>query len=400
MIPTEEISDFSLGRNPRILFGAGSLAQLADEAVLLGRNALLVSGSKSLEQAGHIQRLSKDFEDAGLSWRQIRIPGEPTVDMIDTAVAEHHGQDIDLVIGIGGGSALDAAKAIAGLLPSGDSVMDYLEGVGAGKTYSGPALPWIAVPTTAGTGSEATRNAVISRHGPEGFKKSFRDEQLIAQLALVDPDLLIGCPLPQLAANGMDALTQLLESYVSTRANPVTRALAWSGMTHFRDGFARLWDSASADPAGRAHTALASLLSGICLANTGLGAVHGLASPLGAIRPIPHGVACGTLLSETVAQNIAALKHRQADSPALADFAALGELLCQRSIPDPEQARQALLEQLRAWTEAWQLPRLGTFGLLAEEIDRVVAGARGSSMQTNPVVLSDAELAQILRQRL
>lgn len=394
------IAPFAWGLAPRILFGAGSLERLAEEAAALGRRLLLVSGSASLEQSGRLQRLEQAFAQAGLGWQRLSVPGEPTVEMIDQALDEYRGQGLELIIGIGGGSVLDAAKALAGLLPLTDSVQDYLEGVGSDKAYEGPALPWIAVPTTAGTGSEVTRNAVISRHGPDGFKKSFRDERLIARLALVDPDLLLGCPLPQLAANGMDALTQLLESYISSRANPLSRALAWSGMEHFRQGFPRLWDSAGEDAEARSATALASLLSGLCLANTGLGAVHGLAAPLGAIRPIPHGVACGSLLAATVALNCQALSERAPDSPNLNDLAQLGRLLSGRDLPDPVQARQALVEQLEQWSEQWRIPRLGQFGLLAEDIPWVVARARGSSMQTNPIYLEDRELSELLQQRL
>jgi alcohol dehydrogenase class IV len=396
----QHINPFQSSQAPRILFAAGGLSRLADECSRYGENLLLVSGRHSLQAAGHLERLHRDFRRLGLRWQQVRIDTEPTVEMIDGAVARHRHSGIDTVIGIGGGSALDAAKAIAGLLPSGAYIMDHLEGVGAQRPYQGPALPWIAVPTTAGTGSEATRNAVITGQGPNGFKKSFRDDRLVASLALIDPDLLIGCPQQQLAANGMDALTQLLESFVSTRANPISRSLALTGMEHFRDGFPRLWETAGEDPWGRQAAAMASLLSGLCLANTGLGAVHGLAAPLGALHPIPHGVACGTLLAETVALNIRALEQRLPDSPALDDFARLGRLLNRHTLSDDQQARASLIAQLRDWTQRWQLPRLGPFGLQASDIPAVVAGARGSSMQTNPLPLTDPELADLLRQRL
>jgi len=234
-------------------------------------------------------------------------------------------------VGIGGGSALDAAKAIAGLLRVGDSVMDYLEGVGPEKPYTGPAVPFIAVPTTAGTGSEATKNAVLSRHGRDGFKKSFRDERLVAQHALVDPDLLIGCPPELIAANGMDALTQLVESWTSLRANPFTDALALSGLEAARDALLPWYENAGGPAditeAARSRMAYASLISGITLAQVGLGAVHGLASPLGAFFPIPHGVVCGTLLAEATDINIRAMRERDRHNPALARYARLAEIL-------------------------------------------------------------------------
>ena len=223
---------------------------------------------------------------------------------------------IDAVIGIGGGSALDAAKAIAGLLKPGNSVMDHLEGVGPELPYRGPATPFIAVPTTAGTGSEATKNAVLSLAGQ--FKKSFRDDQLVAEWAIVDPDLLATCPPHLIAADGMDAFTQLLESFVSTRANPMTDALARSGIMAVKDSLLSLYREQSAT--AREKMAYASLLSGICLAQTGLGSVHGLAAPLGAFFPIPHGVACGTLVATATAVNIAAMKAREPDNPGAAEI--------------------------------------------------------------------------------
>jgi len=223
---------------------------------------------------------------------------------VDEAVKNYRHTGIELIVGIGGGSVLDAAKAIAGLLPYGNSVMDHLEGVGKGIEYQGPAMPFIAVPTTAGTGSEATKNAVLSRIGADGFKKSFRHDTLVPQVAIVDPDLLASCSAEIIAANGMDAFTQLLESYVSINANPITDALAISGITAFREGFFSVWENTDTAKSGRSQLAYAALLSGINLAQTGLGSVHGLASPLGAFFPMPHGVVCGTLVAEATAINI------------------------------------------------------------------------------------------------
>jgi alcohol dehydrogenase len=298
------------------------------------------------------------------------------------------------VLGIGGGSVLDAAKAIAGLLPHQTRVLDHLEGVGRGIPYAGPATPFIAVPTTAGTGSEATKNAVLSLRGEGGYKKSFRHEALVARVAIVDPDLLDSCPQALMAAQGMDAFTQLLESYVSIRSNPMTEALAWSGMEAFRDG---LFSALDGDPAGRARIAYGSLQSGICLAQTGLGSVHGLASPLGAFFPIPHGVVCGTLLAEATHVNIRALRERAPDTPALAKYARVGVML---SGAAPGEALDALVDTLRGWTRRLELARIGAYGMSEADIPRVVASCRGGSMQTNPLVLSDEELAGLLRSRL
>ena len=230
------IADFTLSRLPRIEFGSGVLARLPSIARRYGPYALLVTGAGSLKHSPFWANLTTGLKAQGISWRHLTIASEPSPEMVDEAVRILRAEPIDAVIGIGGGSALDAAKAIAGLLKPGNSVMDHLEGVGPELTYAGPSTPFIAVPTTAGTGSEATRNAVLSRQGVGGFKKSFRDEKLMAEVALVDPDLLATCPPAIIAANGMDAFTQLLESYVSSRASPLTDSLAWGGMKAARDG--------------------------------------------------------------------------------------------------------------------------------------------------------------------
>jgi alcohol dehydrogenase len=304
------------------------------------------------------------------------------------------------VVGLGGGSALDAAKAIAGLLKPGNSVMDHLEGVGPELPYQGPATPFIAMPTTAGTGSEATKNAVLSVHGQDGFKKSFRDEKLVAEIALVDPDLLATCPPQVIAANGMDAFTQLLESYVSSKANRFTDALAWSGMKAARNSLLEWYRSGSEARDAQAGMAYAALMSGITLAQVGLGSVHGLASPLGAFFPIPHGVVCGTLVAEATAMNIRALQDRDANGAALLKYAQAGRMLAQDIHLSDEEARHRLVDILNDWTTQMQLPRLSELGVRAAEIPKIVSNSRGSSMKTNPIVLTDEEIGEILANRI
>ena len=335
----------------------------------------------------------------GISWAHLAIPGEPSPQMVDEAVHAQHKNPIDVVIGIGGGSALDAAKAIAGLLKPGNSVMDHLEGVGPELPYAGPATPFIAVPTTSGTGSEATKNAVLSVQGAEGFKKSFRDEKLVAEYALIDPDLLATCPPAVIAANGMDAFTQLLESYASSRAAPMTDSLAWGGMKAARDGLLALYAD-SGNAAARERMAYAALVSGITLAQVGLGSVHGLAAPLGAFFPIPHGVACGTLVASATRVNITTLLAREPTHPALEKYAQAGRLLSKQGGLSQEAAHAALLDTLEAWTRALNLPTLAHYGVTHADIPRIVANSRGSSMKTNPVTLADSEIAAILESRI
>ena len=227
---------FSVSRLPRIEFGRGVFAQLPDIIQQYGNRILIITGAASFQETTHWSWLCEQMKQQRITYHHSTVHNEPSPQYVDNIVEGLATEAIDVVVGIGGGSVLDAAKAIAGLLKIRNSVLDYLEGVGPELAYSGPAVPFIAVPTTAGTGSEATKNAVLSVQGEEGYKKSFRDEKLVAEYALVDPALLASCPPDLIAANGMDALTQLLESYVSLRANTFTDALAISGLRAARDG--------------------------------------------------------------------------------------------------------------------------------------------------------------------
>lgn len=393
---SERFQPFSIARLPRIEFGSGTLRRLPDIAAGYGSQLLIVTGASSFAESDAGARLFASLDERNLSWELVRVAGEPSPELVDATVAAWRGRRFDAVLGIGGGSALDAAKAIAGLLRPGNSVLDHLEGVGPERPYDGPATPLIAVPTTAGTGSEATKNAVLSVAG--AYKKSFRDDQLVAQWAIVDPDLLATCPPALIAADGLDAFTQLLESFVSTRANPITDALARSGIMAARDGLPALYRQQSG--AAREQMAYASLTSGICLAQAGLGAVHGLASPLGAFFPIPHGVVCGTLLASATASNIAALEARDPDSPALPKYAEIGRRFALQKGLDGPAARRFLVDTLRRWESDFALPRLAAYGIEAGDFKRIVAASRGSSMKTNPIELSDDELTQILVARL
>jgi len=404
---------FTIARLPRVLFGGGRSGELGKVVREFGRKALVVTRGSGFLASHDWMRLLVAMETAGVQVAQESVSGEPSPAGID-GIVERHRRDgkptVEVVIGIGGGSVLDTAKAVAGLLVPGNSVMDHLEGVGPRHPYHGPSLPFIAVPTTAGTGSEATKNAVVSVRGEGGFKKSFRDESLVARVAVIDPDLLASCPPELIAADGLDALTQLLESYLSTKANPFTDALALSGLACVRDGLAAWFDEAvagrgatgtrSVAAVARERMAYAALCSGICLAQAGLGAVHGLASPLGAQYPIPHGVACGATLAAATAANVTALESRAAGSVALARYAAVAWLFTGRPGTDDREARSLLVPALDALVAHLAVPRLGAFGITEESIPAIVADSRGSSMTTNPIVLTDDEIAAILRSSL
>jgi len=391
---------FSLARLPRIVFGHGVRAQLPTLVSTYGKHILLVTGAHHFQSSPHWTEIQAGLKAAGITWEMLSVDGEPSPTLIDGAVRTYRKSSFDSVVGLGGGSALDAAKAIAGLLKPGNSVMDHLEGVGPELPYQGPATPFIAVPTTAGTGSEATKNAVLSIHGQDGFKKSFRDEKLVAELALVDPDLLATCPPHIIAANGMDAFTQLLESYVSSKASRFTDALAWSGMKAVRNSLSVWYENGSEAHEAQAGMAYAALMSGITLAQAGLGSVHGLASPLGAFFPVPHGVVCGTLVAEATAMNIRALQARAEGCDTLLKYAQTGRMLARDvHLPD-EAALSRLLEILGSWTERMRMPRLSEFGVVPADIPKIVSHSRGSSMKTNPIVLTDGEIGKILANRL
>ena len=394
------IGQVAVGRLPRITFGAGVAARLPSIVAGHGRRALLVRGTHSLAAGGRLEPLRDALADAGVELAgEAAVSGEPSPALVDRIAAAHRGDGIDVVLGIGGGSALDTAKAVSGLLRVDAPVTDFLEGLPGARPWPGPSVPLVAVPTTAGTGSEATRNAVISERGPAGYKRSFRDERLVPADAVVDPDLLAGLPADRIAENGMDALAQLLESYVSLRAGAFTDALAIAGLAAARDGLLA-WHAdpeGPGAPAARERMAWAALLSGICLANAGLGAVHGLASPLGAQFPVPHGAACGATMAPVTAANVAALEARQPDSPALRRYAVLGRLLARLPDTTPDSAaRSALVDTVGTWTRVLGVPGLASWGVVEADIPAVVADARGSSMRTNPIVLTDDELAAVL----
>jgi alcohol dehydrogenase len=421
---------FTIARLPRIVFGAGRSGELGKAVREFGRRALVVVRGPGFTDTMDWTRLLVALETAGVEVTLESVSGEPSPTLIDEIVARHRGSGpasgsvsgpstaaVDVVVGIGGGSVLDTAKAIAGLLIPGNSVTDHLEGVGPELPYLGPSVPFVAVPTTAGTGSEATKNAVVSVRGAGGFKKSFRDERLVARVAIVDPDLLASCPPELIAGNGMDALSQLLESYVSMRANPITDALALSGLACVREGLATWFEEAQTDRAevgrgrgmagpgsvaatARERMAYAALCSGICLAQAGLGSVHGLASPLGAQYPIPHGVACGATLVAATRVNIAALEARDPGSVALSRYAAVGWLFTGRAGANDAEARAALVPALEQLTARLGVPRLSVFGITESSIPALVADSHGSSMKTNPIPLTDDEIASILRASL
>ena len=399
---------FGVARLPRLVVGPGRIAELPAIVAAFGRSALLVTGARSFRESAAWAALVARLEAAGVAWDHVAVGGEPSPELVDRAVAARRGDPPDVVVGIGGGSALDVAKAIAGLLRSGTAALDHLEGVGRAIPYPGPATPFVAVPTTAGTGSEVTKNAVLTGRLPgaaadaPAFKRSFRDERLVAQVAILDPDLLAGCPPALIAGDGMDAVTQLLESFISTGASPFTDAMARTGL-EAAAGALPGWHAAAVDrlppeasATHRAAMSWAACCSGIALANAGLGAVHGIVAALGAAFPVPHGTGCGILLAATTRANVAALLERAPGSPTLAHYADAGRILAHDRALSDERARDALQATLDRWTTTLRIPGLADFGATPRDLPGLVARSRGSSMRTNPVVLTDAEIGAIL----
>lgn len=391
-------ADFSFAKVPPIYFGAGKRQMipswLQDRAL---SRLLLVIGGQSLQKTGKLAHIEASLQQYGLTYEIINCPGEPTPSFIDNTCKTYRDEGIQGVVGIGGGSVVDAGKAISAMLPHRNSIMDHLEGVGKGIPHSGTKVPYLAVPTTSGTGSEVTKNAVISEVGPQGFKKSIRHENLIPDGVIVDSELLITCPPSITAACGLDAFTQLLEPYLSPTASPMTDALAWSGLTAIGPNLLAACGKGADDLTVREAMAYGSLLSGICLANAGLGIVHGLASPLGGFFLIPHGVVCGTLLAAAAEANWQALIERDSKNPAVIKMAKLGEFLDGEPGKDPAYYGEVLCQILWKWTQSLKLPRLGDYGVQTSDLERIVAKTRN---RNNPIQLTELEITQLLQSRL
>ncbi len=373
-----------------VVFGRGTRHRAADAAAGFGRRVLLITGARSLAESGELDRAREGLLSGGLAVEAWSVSGEPDVDAVDRGAAIAREWGAQAIVAIGGGSVLDAAKAIAAVTTNEGAAIDYLEDLpgGGGRPLRKQPLALVAVPTTAGTGSEVTRNAVL-RVPQAGLKRSMRDDRMLPRVAIVDPDLAATAPPHVAVAAALDALTHLIEAYVSLGAQPTTDLLAFEGarratsalrtLAEHRSG-AGTWD----------NLALASLWGGMALANAGLGAVHGLAAPLGGRCSIPHGAACAALLSPTIRANVDALRARGRDAPALARYGALAEALTGSSDPI------LLAEELDALRRRLGAKPLGAYGARGSDVSIIVAGARGGSMKNNPVVLTDAELEGIL----
>lgn len=390
-VPAVVTPRFEFATAQRIVFGAGTVAELPALVAGLGRRVFFVGGADPRRQAGLLAALAAAVDVVEV----FAVPGEPTVALVEEGARLARAGGSTVVVAVGGGSAIDAGKAIAALAANPGEALDYLEIVGCAQSLAVAPLPFVAVPTTAGTGAEVTRNAVLAVPGAR-LKVSLRSAAMLPRVALVDPQLALGLPAAVTAATGMDALTQLVEAYLSCRANPMTDALC-------RDGIGRVGRAlprAVAEPedlAARSDLALGALYSGMALANAGLGAVHGFAAPLGGVFAAPHGAVCAALLAPVLRTNLAALRARAPGHPALAR---MGEIACWLTGDASAQADDAA-RFCTALSRSLAIPSLGAWGVRQSDVSAIVEkAAAASSMKGNPLPLTPAELAAALEAAL
>ncbi|MSU57071.1 MAG: iron-containing alcohol dehydrogenase [Pedosphaera sp.] len=382
---------FEFATATRIVFGAGKLREAGAIAKEFGLHALVVTGRDSRRA----EALLKILRDAGVTATNFSVSGEPEISTIEAGVAQAKRAGCELVIGFGGGSALDAGKAIAAMLTNDGELLDYLEVIGRGQPLTKSPAPFIAIPTTAGTGSEVTRNAVLA--SPEHkVKVSLRSPLMLAKVALVDPELTYDLPPALTASTGLDALTQLIEPFVCSRANPTTDGLCVEGIQRAVRSL-RVAFTDGKNARAREDMALASLHGGLALANAGLGAVHGFAGPIGGMFPAPHGAICAALLPHVMAANLRALRERAPDGEALRRYDEVAHWLTGQTQATADEGAKWVAELVRDL----QILGLSRYGVRAEHISDVVAkAANASSMKANPIALTAEELAETLRAAL
>ncbi|MGB2896391.1 MAG: iron-containing alcohol dehydrogenase [Anaerolineales bacterium] len=375
----------------RVIFGVGALAEAGELAKGFGGRALIVTGSDPDRAAPLLSILKK----AGLTSQVFSVPGEPTVALAKEGTRIAHEATCDLVIGFGGGSALDSGKAIAALVNNGDDPLDFLEVIGRGKPLASPPLPFIAIPTTAGTGSEVTRNAVLSSK-EHRVKVSLRSREMLPLVALVDPELTFSMPPSITASTGLDALTHVIEPFLSLKRNPLTDGLCREGIRLISRSL-RLAYKDSEDLEARMDMSLASLMGGFSLANAGLGAVHGFAGPLGGMFNAPHGAICAALLPHVMKVNLRAIRARGTNPDLGARFDEIGRTLTRNS--------DAIAEDGVSWLAdlcgALEIPTLSSYGLTQSDfVGLIEKASASSSMKGNPVRLTDEEMTEILTKAL
>jgi alcohol dehydrogenase class IV len=389
------IRPFNFSKLPQIYFGSGSVSLLAAQVKKYGSYVILVTGNSPLRNSAPGRKVFTLLEENNIKYDHYTFAGEPSPYIVDEAVRRFQDGMHSAVVSVGGGSIIDAGKAISAMLPLKRPVRDYLEGVGT-REYPGVKVPFIAVPTTAGTGSEATRNAVISDVGSNGFKKSLRHDNLMPDIAVVDPDFTVSCSPDLTAASGMDCFTQLVEAYISDKASDFSDALALKAIRTVSQSLKRAFENPG-DIEARSGMSFAALTSGICLANAGLGTVHGFASSVGALYRIPHGVVCGTLMAPANKITVRELRNADRNHPALIKFAALGRVFSHDESKSDEYYADHFINVLYEMASDLRLPGFDKFGIRADDADRIIALTENKN---NPVRLSPEQLKEILLERI
>jgi alcohol dehydrogenase class IV len=378
---------FEFATANRIILGAGSVQELAPAVKAWGTRPLVVTG-RSRERTS---QMLEALRNIGLAATILDVDGEPTVELVQSGVALARQESCDTVISFGGGSTIDAGKAIAALLTNPGDLMDHLEVIGRSKPLLHSPAPFIAVPTTAGTGSEVTRNAVLASPKDQ-VKVSLRSPLMLPRLAIVDPELTYDLPPAITASTGLDALTQLIEPYVSVRANPMTDIFCLEGIRRAARSLRRAFRDGR-DAEAREDMSIASLLGGLCLANAGLGVVHGFAAPVGGMFPAPHGAVCAAILPHGMEANIRALRRRAPEGEHLRRFEDVARILTGEAKANAEQGA----DWVRQLCQDLGIPPLRAYGITKGDVEVLVERAsHASSMKGNPIPLTQEELRQVL----
>ena len=382
---------FEFATATRIIFGAGTVREVGPLAFEMGNNAFVVTGRTN----GRAEPLLEQLKKLKIKYAIFNVSGEPTTTLVNAAVTQAREANCDMVISVGGGSVLDTGKAIAAMLANSGQLEEYLEVVGDGKPLTNRCRPHIAIPTTAGTGAEVTRNSVLGV--PEHkVKVSMRSPLMLPTVAVVDPELTYSMPQSITASTGLDALTQLMEAYVSNKANPLTDGVCREGLKRAGRSLQQAYEDGD-NHAARKDMSVASLFGGLALANAGLGAVHGFAGPLGGMISVPHGAICARLLPFVMEANVKALKEQDACSPTLARYDDVARLLT-----DAAEAKATDgIEFVKNLCEALKIPSLSELGLREQDLQTAVQkSCKSSSMKGNPIKLTENELLNILQKSL
>jgi len=385
------VKPFQFARLPLILFGTGKLSLLPGIVRTYGTRIILVTGNNLYLNSLVFNKVAGLLRDAGIEHFDVIIPGEPSPAMIDSPVKKFREIRVSAVVGVGGGSILDAGKAISAMMYREESVKDFLEGIGK-LEHPGTKIPFIAIPTTSGTGSEATKNAVISEIGEYGFKKSLRHDNFVPDIALVDPELTVTCTPEVTAASGMDCFTQLTEAYLSDKSNEYTNALAWEGIKAIKSSLLKSFKDGK-DREARTGMSFAALTSGICLANAGLGVIHGFASSIGGLFQIPHGVVCGSLMAKANFVTVRALRQKGDNIEAMRKYSQLGRLFLEEKNRSDDYYTDGFVEYLKKLSHELDLPALKQYGITDNDVERI---CNITEMKNNPVKLDLADLNEII----